>query len=472
MKSLRARLGMICGLLAFALIVVGGTGFVALRTVSDTYDHVVEVNLPNAMKLQHMSSATGNSVRQMVRLGYPNLPDKELEYLSKRFEEYVEKYAEADKAYQAVPFVEGEDAIYQKVASGWEATVATARKMIELRRTGQIDAYLGFLDGEFRTSYNAHGKALDELIQFQEEQGLMWSTRAQELMHSSRKILVMISVLGLILGIGVAVWIANQLHGNLKNIADTVAESKANVEQASEQLSLASQQLANSSTEAAASLEETVASLEELTSMVKLNAGNASQASDLSRNSQENAVKGDHEIQGLISAMTDINKSSRKIEEIIAVIDDIAFQTNLLALNAAVEAARAGEQGKGFAVVAEAVRALAQRSSQAAKEISSLIKNSVDQIEGGAVIADRSGIALKDIVDSVVKVSALNSEIASASSEQSEGIAQISRAMNQLDQATQSNAASAEEAAASSEMMLKQAKLLGEQVESLQKIVG
>jgi methyl-accepting chemotaxis protein len=300
----------------------------------------------------------------------------------------------------------------------------------------------------------------------------VWAKKAHDIMTQSRNILLLITSVGLVLGISVAVWIAMQLQRSLRGIASSVAESKSNVENASQQLTAASQQLANSSTEAAASLEETVASIEELTSMVKLNADNASQANSLSQNSQDSAVKGDTDIQNLIRAMNDIHSSSRKIEEIISVIDDIAFQTNLLALNASVEAARAGEQGKGFAVVAEAVRALAQRSSQAAKEISTLIKDSVSQVEAGTQIADQSGESLKKIVDSVQKVTSLNSEIAHASSEQSAGIAQISKAMNQLDQATQANAASAEEAAASSEVMYRQSKVLGDQVEALQKIVG
>ena len=169
--------------------------------------------------------------------------------------------------------------------------------------------------------------------------------------------------------------------------------------------------------------------------------------------------------------MTDISKSSKKIEEIINVIDDIAFQTNLLALNAAVEAARAGEQGKGFAVVAEAVRNLAQRSSAAAKDITVLIKESVEKIGHGSKIADQSGTVLKNIVGSVKKVSDLNNEIASASAEQSNGISQISKAMNELDNATQQNAASSEETAASSEEMSAQAIELQVLVEELSQVI-
>ena len=236
-------------------------------------------------------------------------------------------------------------------------------------------------------------------------------------------------------------------------------------------LSAASRQVSSGTTSAASSLEETASAVEELSSMVKQNADNAKQAATLAQASSSSAEKGESEIQHLISSMTDISHGSKKIEEIINVIDDIAFQTNLLALNAAVEAARAGEQGKGFAVVAEAVRNLAQRSAAAAKDITDLIKDSVSKIDKGTKVADSSGTVLKDIVASIRKVSDLNNEIASACAEQANGITQISQAMSELDTATQQNATASNAVASSAQEMLNQASSLQNLVESLNLIV-
>lgn len=198
--------------------------------------------------------------------------------------------------------------------------------------------------------------------------------------------------------------------------------------------------LSSTSNSAAGSMEETVASLEELNSMVQLNNEHARQAAELSIQSKETAEKGETEVTQLIQSMEEISASSKKIQEITHLIDDISFQTNLLALNAAVEAARAGEQGRGFAVVADAVRNLAQKSATAAKEIAQLINDSSAKIQKGSTLANSSGLVLKNILVGVKKVSDLNHEISMASQEQSSGLNQISEAMNVMDQTIQNTA--------------------------------
>jgi hypothetical protein len=266
-------------------------------------------------------------------------------------------------------------------------------------------------------------------------------------------------------------WFARNLANKLTEIAKGVTDAGQTVSSTSGELAGASQLVSSGATEAASSLEETVASLEELTSMVRLNSDNAAQAAALAQGSSKTAADGEGEVRALISSITEISQSSQKIEDIINVIDDIAFQTNLLALNAAVEAARAGEQGKGFAVVAEAVRNLAQRSATAAKEISGLIRENVAKIETGTKQADKSGAVLKEILTSVRKVADISNEIASASQEQSAGLGQISKAMNELDQATQRNAATSEQVAASSDEMSHQAAALNSVVNDLNVII-
>ncbi len=257
----------------------------------------------------------------------------------------------------------------------------------------------------------------------------------------------------------------------INRVIKDLRSSGTEVSSASQALQQVSQQLSSGASEAAASVEETVASLAVMADKVKLNANHAKEASGLSQNSQQSAEQGEAEIKRLIEAMTDISRSSKKIEEIINVIDDIAFQTNLLALNAAVEAARAGEQGKGFSVVAEAVRNLAQRSASAAKEITVLIQDSVSQIEQGSKIAGNSGVVLKNIVDGVKKVAQLNNEISQASQDQAAGIVELNNAMTQLDQSTQSNAASAEESSASSNEMSAQAVIMQNLVSELAVVI-
>ncbi len=201
--------------------------------------------------------------------------------------------------------------------------------------------------------------------------------------------------------------------------------------------------------------------MEELTSTVKQNAENAKQANQLAVSASEVAVKGGQVVSQVVDTMGSINEASKKIVDIISVIDGIAFQTNILALNAAVEAARAGEQGRGFAVVASEVRNLAQRSAAAAKEIKTLIGNSVEKVDSGTKLVDQAGKTMEEIVGSIKRVTDIMSEITAASQEQSAGIEQVNQAITQMDQVTQQNAALVEEAAAAAESMQEQAENLG-----------
>lgn len=225
----------------------------------------------------------------------------------------------------------------------------------------------------------------------------------------------------------------------------------------SHEISCGIDDLSQRTQEQAAALEETASSMEQMTSTVKQNSDNASRANQLAMSAREQAERGGSVVSEAVSAMQDINRSSHKISEIIGVIDEIAFQTNLLALNAAVEAARAGDQGRGFAVVASEVRSLAQRSAGAAKEIKELIQDSGGKVEAGSALVDRSGATLKEIMESIKKVSDIVAEISAASHEQSAGIEQVNNAVMQMDEVTQQNAALVEQTAAASYSMSEQA---------------
>jgi PAS domain S-box-containing protein len=252
------------------------------------------------------------------------------------------------------------------------------------------------------------------------------------------------------------------INGNIRGIVNDIRLASAVVTQAANEVSMGNANLSQRTQEQASSLEEMASSMEEMTGTVNQNADNSQEASKLATAAQERAENGGQVVNKAVEAMEKINDASKKIAEIIGVIDEIAFQTNLLALNAAVEAARAGEQGRGFAVVASEVRNLAGRSATAAKEIKALIRNSVDKVEEGTKLVNESGKMLGEIVASVKKVSHVMAEIAAASQEQSAGINQVNKAVMQMDDMTQQNAALVEQAAAASESMGSQGEKLDE----------
>ena len=256
----------------------------------------------------------------------------------------------------------------------------------------------------------------------------------------------------------------NSSINTLKGMVGQIVTASGSITAGAGEIARGNQDLSQRTEEQASSLEETASSMEQMTSTVRQNADNARQANQLAAAASEQATKGGEVVNKAVEAMADINQSSRKIADIIGVIDEIAFQTNLLALNAAVEAARAGEQGRGFAVVAGEVRNLAQRSAGAAKEIKALISDSVDKVEEGSKLVDESGRTLNGIVEAVRKVSDIIAEIAAASQEQSSGIEEVNKAVSQMDEMTQQNAALVEEAASASESMEEQARHLMELV--------
>jgi methyl-accepting chemotaxis protein len=252
-----------------------------------------------------------------------------------------------------------------------------------------------------------------------------------------------------------------------ESLIDIVGEVRNNTESitsASHEIAQGNADLSQRTEEQASSLEEAASSIEELTSAVRQNAENARQANQLASSASDIAVKGGKVVGNVVHTMASISDSSRKIVDIISVIDSIAFQTNILALNAAVEAARAGEQGRGFAVVAGEVRNLAQRSAAAAKEIKTLIDDSVNKVEAGTKQVDHAGATMNEIVQAVKRVTNIMAEIAAASNEQSAGIEQVNTAITQMDEMTQQNAALVEEAAAAAEAMQGQAEILFEAV--------
>jgi len=272
--------------------------------------------------------------------------------------------------------------------------------------------------------------------------------------------------------------ITNEYKGTFKRLkddsnttVDKLTEIVTQIKESTESINVASKEIASGNTdlssrteEQASSLEETASSMEELTSTVKQNAENAKQANQLAAGASEVAVKGGDVVGQVVTTMSSINESSKKIVDIISVIDGIAFQTNILALNAAVEAARAGEQGRGFAVVATEVRTLAQRSAAAAKEIKELIGDSVEKVGAGTKLVDEAGKTMEEIVSSVKRVTDIMAEITAASQEQSAGIEQVNTAITQMDEVTQQNAALVEQAAAAAESMEEQASNLASAV--------
>ena len=250
------------------------------------------------------------------------------------------------------------------------------------------------------------------------------------------------------------------MRNSLADTVGTVRQNAHSVATASAQIAQGNQDLSQRTEEQASALQETAASMEQLSATVRQNADNANQANQLAQTAASVAARGGEVVGQVVTTMKGINDSSRKIADIVSVIDAIAFQTNILALNAAVEAARAGEQGRGFAVVASEVRSLAGRSAEAAREIKGLIAASVERVEQGSALVDQAGVTMNEVVGSIRRVTDIMGEISAASNEQSSGVAQVGQAVTQMDRTTQENAALVEQCTAAAESLKGQAQQL------------
>ncbi len=425
--------------------------------------------------------------------------------------EYEDKLKEAGErvlahldAQAKLPAADDERALAAAAAAKWREYLGFATKVQELGRKDKADDAKDLSDGAAKMSADEAIAEIDKLTAFSFEHGKASAAAASRVYQLSRIVTAGLVALALVLGVLMSVLITRSLKAQLGGepaVAAAVARAVAQgdlstvipvragdttsllaglqhmqtslarvvqqVRSGSERVAGASSEIAqgnadlSSRTEQQASaLQETSASMEELGSTVQQNAHSARQADELANTASTVATRGGEAVTRVVQTMRGINESSRKIADIIGVIDGIAFQTNILALNAAVEAARAGEQGRGFAVVASEVRSLAQRSAAAAKEIRGLIAASVERVEQGTAQVDEAGTTMTEVVTAITRVTSIVREISAASQEQSAGVAQVGQAVSQMDQTTQRNAALVEQSAAAAESLRQEAQQL------------
>jgi len=434
--------------------------------------------------------------------------DQDMQQIEKEIADLLAKIGKTGEESRKLISSPEEQKIFDSFSERWEQYLAAQRQLIALSRANKTEEARAFLNGQSKQVYDAMSDQLIKLSDLNTAGGISASEVANQTFAMSQTLVIAILAIAIIIGIVLALMITRNLlaqlggepkyaaevmqkiaagdlssnieanakypdsmlsavkamQDSLVKIVNEIRNSTDTITTASSEIASGNSDLSQRTEEQASSLEETASSMEELTSTVKQNADNARQANQLAAGASEVAVKGGAVVGQVVQTMSSINESSKKIVDIISVIDGIAFQTNILALNAAVEAARAGEQGRGFAVVATEVRTLAQRSAAAAKEIKELISDSVSKVEDGTRLVDEAGTTMDEIVSAVKRVTDIMAEISAASQEQSSGIEQVNQAVTQMDEVTQQNAALVEQAAAAAESMQEQAQELTQSV--------
>jgi methyl-accepting chemotaxis protein len=494
-------------LVAFALVLV----FIGIQVnkLSSTLEVIDKETLPLVMAVDQMNLSRSDVQQFLTDVSATHDPGgyKDAEHANQLFHESVAVFKNHfEHAHDSMKLQE-----LLKVEARFEKFYALGKVMAQAYVTDGLDAGNAIMKGEVNTPGfdKASEDLLTSLTDFRMkiiEESKTTTATAQNSAKNSQLSIIASGALSVVLALVLAIVVARPIvaliddavqvadalaQGDLKTpfhaggtneishlmvalqrMQTNLAKVVANVRHGSESVAMASAEIAqgnqdlSSRTESqASSLEETAASMEQLGAQVKQNADSARQANQLAMNASRVAVQGGEVVDMVVETMKGINDSSRKIADIISVIDGIAFQTNILALNAAVEAARAGEQGRGFAVVASEVRSLAGRSADAAKEIKSLINASVERVEQGSALVDKAGETMTEVVSSIRRVTDIMGEISAASNEQAAGVAQVGEAVTQMDQATQQNAALVEEIAAAASNLKSQATELVQAVE-------
>jgi len=496
-------MGLGFGLVLLLTLLVAVLGLTRMSQIQGHLDEVAGDRMTKLKLVSTMRDAmqTGAiAIRNLVLL----TDEADMAAETQRILEQRKIYAETSKKLAEVATSEAEKSLLARIAEARARTEPVLDKAMEFAMGNPIAATQVLVD-EARPAQSEWLKSLEALVAFQEKETAAAVADADSAYASAFALMLCMAALALALGGFIAWWITRSIttpinqavkvaqtvaagdlssrievesgdefgqlqqalkdmNASLVNIVGQVRTGTETIAVASREIATGNLDLSSRTEEQASSLEETASSMEELTSTVKQNAENARQANQLVGATSDVAVKGGRVVGQVVDTMASIKESSRKISDIIGVIDGIAFQTNILALNAAVEAARAGEQGRGFAVVAAEVRNLAQRSAGAAKEIKALIEDSVGKVDAGGKLVDEAGKTMDEIVGSVKRVTDIMGEIAAASQEQSAGIEQVNQTIGQMDNVTQQNSALVEEAAAAAESLQDQAAKLAEAV--------
>ena len=504
------KLATLVAVMMAAMLVVGICGYTGIATVGNAVNEIGVVRLPSIQGLMMMNEGqTAVAAATLTAAIYENnyqAQDKFAEALQLRTKAWSNIEA-GRKLYEPLPQTPEEAVLWKRFLEEWAAwkgdddkVRAILRQLADNRdEPRQKELFVAFYQ-QYQASRSLFGKAegtLNEIIKLNNGVADASVKDGGAAVIRSESLMLILGLLASALGMGCAAYITRaitqpinaavkvaqtvasgdltshievhtteetgqllqalkDMNSSLVNIVGQVRSGTETIATASSEIASGNLDLSSRTEEQASSLEETASSMEELTATVRQNADNAQQANQLALSASGVAVKGGEVVGKVVETMDAINDSSRKIVDIISVIDGIAFQTNILALNAAVEAARAGEQGRGFAVVATEVRNLAQRSAAAAKEIKTLIGDSVVAVDAGSKLVAEAGNTMAEIVASVQRVTDIMAEISLATQEQSSGIDQINQAIGQMDQVTQQNAALVEEAAAAAESLQEQ----------------